>query len=66
MDHGEHTPNFDHIFHRFAIGVILCGPTVFGGLSIGSADLIWPIYHICFRPGLGQIEKRGISEFLLN
>ena len=60
-------PNFDHIFHLALPSEWLSAlPTVFGGLSIGSADLIWPIYHICFRPGPAQIEKRGISEFLLN
>ena len=31
-----------------------------------SADLIRAVYHICFRPRSGQIEKRGITEFLLN
>ena len=31
-----------------------------------SADLIRAVYHICFRPRSRQIEKRGITEFLLN
>ena len=31
-----------------------------------SADLIRSVYHICFRPRSPQIEKRGITEFLLN
>ena len=31
-----------------------------------SADLIRGVYHICFRPRSPQIEKRGITEFLLN
>ena len=65
--HFAATPNFDRILPSIsALFEWFSAPTVFGGLSIGSADLIWPIYHICLSPGPRQIEKRGISEFLLN